>query len=176
MGRSSGPSDPVDEAEGMRREGRIQEALESVEKFLQERPDHPRGLLLRSRLLYELGKHPQALEGLREAAEIMGEDRELHSIVAALEQLGDGAKLWRVPAFATESMAGLLAQQGYFLEAMEIYRQLFQAAEERSDLWDEIARLRACAEREGSRGATLERVAREVEAWERWFKEHRRGP
>ena len=164
----------VDRAETMRREGHIHEALETLGQFLKERPNHPRALLLRSRLLYELGSVPQAVEGLRDLGRIVT-DRELRSIVAALEQLRDGGKLWQAPAFATESMARLLAQQGYLLEALELYRQLFQAAPERSELCDEITRLKASVEREGSREATKERVARELEAWERWLQQHQRG-
>ena len=172
--QSSDLSEVVNRAEAMRQEGRIQEALETVEQFLEERPDHPRALLLRSRLLYELGDKAQAEEALHDLALIVGE-RELQPLAAALERLQHEEKSRRAPAFATESMAKLLAQQGYFLEALEVYRQLFQSASNTIELWDEIVRLKATVEEQGSRDATKERVGRELESWERWLRENRRG-
>lgn len=175
MARGSGLSESVDRAEAMRRQGRVQEAMESVGRFLRERPNNPRALLLRSRLLYQLGKPTQALEALYEVERIIGKDGELQSVVGALEGLRAREKPPTASAFATESMARLLDQQGYFLEAMEIYRQRLQAAPERGELWEEMARLRGRLEREGSREATQERVARGIEAWDRWLREHRSG-
>jgi tetratricopeptide (TPR) repeat protein len=164
----------VDRAEVLRREARIQEGLEAVEQVLQETPYHPRAVLLRSRLLYERGSLPQAVEAVRHLERAVGE-RELRPLVAALERLNDQTSSPRSPAFATESMAKLLTQQGYFLEALEVYRQLFEGAPNKSELWDEIVRLKTAVAEEGSREATKERVERELDTWERWLRDHQRG-
>jgi len=166
--------DLADEAESMRREGRLHEALEVVERFLRKSPDHQRALLLRSRVLYELGRMAQVVEELRALQRMVG-DEPLQSIVEAIERLADNVKSTSAPAFVTESMAGLFTQQGYFLEALEVYRELLEAAPEKSDLCDEIVRLKTIVEQEGSRGATRERVARELEACDHWLRQRQQG-
>ena len=172
--RASSEGGIVDRSEGLRQEGRIQEALDWVEKFLQDRPDHPRAFLLRSRLLYEQGKLVPALEALRRLDSILARDHGLQDLIAALEQLSEIRKSPREPAFVTESMARLLVRQGYFLEAMETYRQLFLTSQEKGELWEEIVRLRHCLAREGSRGVEKERVVQKLEAWDRWMQEQQR--
>jgi tetratricopeptide (TPR) repeat protein len=164
----------LDRAEVMRSERRIQECLKTVERVLAETPNHPRALLLRSRLHYESGSLPQAIEGVRRLDGIVGE-REMQLLVTLLERLNDERNHPRAPAFATESMAKLLTQQGYFLEALEVYRQLLEVAPDKSELWEEIARLKTVVAVEGSREATKERVERELETWERWLRDNRRG-
>ena len=173
-GRDWSPSGLVDRAEEMRREGGLQDALESVEQFLEPTPNHSRALLLRSRLLYELGRGVESLFALRELEEVLGEHEELQLLLETLEQICKRRNASIAPAFATESMARLLAQQSYFLEAMEIYRRLYLAAPERRDLRDELVRLSGRLEQDGSRGAAPDKVARELEAWNRWFKEQQR--
>jgi tetratricopeptide (TPR) repeat protein len=174
-GRASSEWGIVDRSEGLRREGRIHEALELAENYLRDRPDHPRALLLRSRLLYEQGNLVLALEGLGRLGSILGRDQGLLELVAVLEQLSEIRKSPREPTFVTESMAKLFVQQGYLLEAMETYRQLFLSSREKGELWEEIVRLRDCLAREGSRGVEKERVVQKLEAWDRWMQEQERG-
>jgi tetratricopeptide (TPR) repeat protein len=176
MEQSPDLPDLVEETESMRRQGRLHEALEVVERFLRKSPDHPRALLLRSRVLYELGRTAQAVEGLNNLGRVIGLEP-LQSLVAAIERLGVSGHSSSAPAFAfaTESMARLLAQQGYFLEALEVYRRLFEAGPENSEWRDEVARLKTTVEQEGSRGATRERVAQELEACDLWLKQRQRG-
>jgi Flp pilus assembly protein TadD len=158
----------------MRRQGRLHEALEVVERFLRKSPDHPRALLLRSRVLYALGRTAQAVEGLNDLGRVVGNEP-LQSLVAAIQRVGVSEQSSSAPAFATESMARLLTQQGYFLEALEVYRRLSEAAPEKSEVYDEAARLKRTVEQEGSRGATRERVAQELEACDHWLKQRQRG-
>ncbi|HEY2986872.1 MAG TPA: hypothetical protein VGL11_04045 [Candidatus Binatia bacterium] len=152
----------------------MHEALESVEEFLNAESDHSRALLLKSRLLYETGSVAEAIDSLRALGRIIV-GAELESIIAALERLRGGEPSRQPQAFATESMARLLTEQGYFLEALEVYRQLFDAAPERGEIYDEISRLKAIVDQEGSRGATSERVAHELEAWNEWLRTRSRG-
>jgi tetratricopeptide (TPR) repeat protein len=170
MERSPDLPDLVEETESMRRQGRLHEALEVVERFLRKSPDHPRALLLRSRVLYELGRTAQAIEGLNNLGRVIGLEP-LQTLAAAIERLGVSEPPSSAPAFATESMARLLAQQGYFLEALEVYRRLFEAAPEKSEWRDEVALLKTTVEQEGSRGATRERMAQELEACDLWLKQ-----
>ncbi|MFQ5904243.1 MAG: hypothetical protein ACE5JO_11185 [Candidatus Binatia bacterium] len=79
------------------------------------------------------------------------------------------------PAFVTESMAGVLVRQGYLLEAMEIYRQLFLASKGEKRLWEEILLLRDRLEREGSRETQRESVAQKLEVLDRWIQSQQRG-
>jgi tetratricopeptide (TPR) repeat protein len=174
MAQNSDAAALLDQAEAMRREGRVHEALESVEGFLNAKPDHSRALLLKSRLLYETGSVAEAIDGLRTLGRHV-DGEELQSIIEALEQFRGSGQSRQTQAFATESMARLLAEQGYFLEALEVYRQLFHAAPERGGVYDEIGRLKTIVEQEGSRGATSERVAHELEAWNEWLRAHSRG-
>jgi tetratricopeptide (TPR) repeat protein len=174
MAQSAKSPDLVEEAESMRGQGRLPEALEVAERFLRKNPDHPRALLLRSRVLYQLGRKAQALQSLHDLGRVIGDDR-VQPIVSAFEGLGGGAQSLSAPAFVTESMARLLTQQGYLLEALEIYRRLIETGPEQQDWHDEIARLKMIVEQEGSRGATAERAARELEACELWLKQRQRG-
>jgi tetratricopeptide (TPR) repeat protein len=162
------------EIEAMRRDGRLHEALTSVERVLKEKPNHTRALLVRSRLFYEMGGMTQAVKGLRDLGRVIGDDR-VQSIIRAIERLGDSVKSSSTPAFVTESMGRLLTQQGYFLEALEIYRRLSEAEPEKTELRDEVERLKTIVEQESSRGATRERVAREIEACDLWLRQHPRG-
>jgi tetratricopeptide (TPR) repeat protein len=161
----------VDGAERLRREGRIDGAIAAVEQVLKETPAAPRALLLKSRLFYQSGSLAGALDHLRAVEPTLGRG-ELAELRMLLEQLD--SDLRPPPPFATESMARLQAQQGYFLEALEIYRQLFPGAANPNDLRDEIERLKDVVEREGSRDAAADRVSRELEICRRWLEEHPR--
>jgi tetratricopeptide (TPR) repeat protein len=174
MAQSFNLPDLVEETESMRRQGRLLEALEVVERFLRKNPDQPRALLLKSRVLYELGRRSQAVEGLQVLQRILG-DETLQSLLGAIERLGSSTQPSSAPAFVTESMARLLTQQGYFLEALEVYRRLLEAGPENIDWHDEIARLKTRVEQEGSRGATHETVAQELAACDLWLKQCQRG-
>jgi hypothetical protein len=66
-------------------------------------------------------------------------------------------------------------QQGYYLEALEVYRQLFEASANRPGLRDEIVRIMEIVEREGSRDADAERVRHELEIAARWLDQHAKG-
>lgn len=168
-------TEAVDDAEAMRRRGRFPEGLAAVERALEKTPGHPRALLLRSRLLYEMGSVAQAAEALR-AVERVWDKRELEPLAAALGRLE--AESARAPEFATESMAKILLQQGYSLEALEVYRRLFDVASsprERGEMLEEIVRIKVRVELDGSRGAAPERVERELALCARWLDEHRGG-
>jgi len=130
----AGASDLVDQAENLRRGGRLQEALEIVERCLQENPRYPRALLLQSRILYQAGLVAQALRCLGSLAEILGRDEGLRKITQGLEGLWQEPKPQMDPAFVTETMAELHIRQGYLWEAMEIYRQLYLASAQEG-LW-----------------------------------------
>ena len=174
MGPRSDPSNEVEEIESARRDGRLHQALAAVERVLKEKPNHTRALLVRSRLFYDMGSMTQALESLNDLGRIVGDNR-AQSIIRAIERLDDRIKLSSTPTFVTESMGRLLTQQGYFLEALEVYRRLSEAEPEKSELCDEVGRLKTIVEQEGSRGATRERVAREIEACDLWLRQHSRG-
>jgi tetratricopeptide (TPR) repeat protein len=167
-------SNRVDRAEALRRDGCIQEGLKVVEQTLAETPDHARSLLLKSRLFYEQGDLPQAIEALRRLERTLG-GRETRPLVTALERLKDHRGSPRPAAFATESMAKLLTQQGYLLEALEVYRQLFEGAPNPNEIRDEILRLKTLAAKEGSREAAKERVDCELETWQSWLEDHPKG-
>jgi tetratricopeptide (TPR) repeat protein len=167
--RSESPT--IDEIDALRRAGRLQEALALVEDFLKEKPNHSWALLVRSRIFYDLGSMTQAVEGLRDLGRIVDPSR-FKSLIGAIERLRDSGKSANAPAFVTESMARLLAQQGYFLESLEVYRRLCEAEPGNDALRNEAERLKSIAEQEGSRDATRERVARELEAYELWLKQH----
>lgn len=171
---SSSPSDLADLAEGLRQEGRLRDALEAVELCLQENPSHPRALLLRGRLLYQEGKILETLELLRPLNSLLGGDERLKTIIAGLGQLWQKRNSQMVPAFVTESMARLLAQQGYLLEALEIYRQLFLTSEEKKRIWEEILLLRDRLGGEDSRGMPKERAVQELEALDHWIQKQQR--
>jgi tetratricopeptide (TPR) repeat protein len=161
----------LDTAERLRRRGELTAAMSTVEEILRE-TSAPRALLLKSRLRYQSGNLRAALDALREVESFRG-TREFAELRLKLEQLEDDQR--RRAPFVTESMARLSVQQGYLLEAMEIYRQLFESAPNRSEILDEVTRLKVTVEREGSRDADAERVRRELEINERWLAEHPRG-
>ncbi len=165
----------ADVAESLRQEGRLREAMEAVEQALQEDSNHLRSLLLRARIFYQQGQPLQAVEALHPLQSLMGQDRELKAIAAGLEELSRKRISQTDPAFVTEAMARLLVQQGYLLQAIEIYRQLFLAAEEKKDLWGEMISLRERLGREGSREMGQERLAQEIENLDRWIKKYERG-
>jgi tetratricopeptide (TPR) repeat protein len=164
-------ADVLDTAERLRCRGELTAARSAVDEVLRETPS-ARALLLKSRLLYQSGNIRGALDALREVESLRG-TREFTELRLKLEELEDRQR--RRAPFVTESMARLSVQQGYLLEAIEIYRQLFETAPNRSEILDEIARLKLTVEREGSREADAERVRRELEACDRWLAEHPRG-
>ena len=165
----------LDRAERLRRAGKIGEGLRLVEELVCQNPDHPRALLLQSRLLFERGSLSQALEVLQELGSVPLWQEELRSLRKGLDHLARLEAAGFDPAFATESMARLLVQQGYLLEGMGIYRRLFLASEGEKRLWEEMVRLRERVEREGSREAPKERVEKELAAWDRWLEKRQRG-
>ncbi len=122
----------VDAAEALRRRGRLDEALGTVDRALAAQPEDRRALLVKSRLLYESGAPGRALDVARALDALLGGGA-LADLTAALERLDEEVR--RPAPFATESMARLLEQQGYFLEAIEVYRQLY-AAVRRDELRD----------------------------------------
>ena len=146
--------------------------MDAVERVLADDPADPRALLLKSRLFYQSGSLRQALDELRALEAILGH-AELAELKLALERLDEDSR--RPPAFATESMARLLVQQGYLLEALEVYRELCRTAVDPDELRDEIVRLAAVVEREGSRDADGERIRSELEICQDWLAEHPRG-
>ncbi len=164
-------SELIDTAESLRRRGRVDDALEAVEQVLAAAPEHRRALLLKSRLLYQNGALGRALDVARALEPMLGgEAAELTAALMRLDQAGR-----RPPApFATESMARLLAQQGYFLEAIEVYRQIYEASAN-PGVRDEIVRLTGVVERDGSRDAGEERVRQELEVAARWLERHPKG-
>ena len=174
MGPGSNPPNEVEEIETTRRDGCLHQALAAVERLLEEKPNHARALLVRSRLFYDMGSMTQAVESLNDLGRVIGDDR-AQSIIRAIERLDDRIKSSSTPTFVTESMARLLTQQGYFLEALEVYRRLSEAEPEKGELCDEVGRLKTIVEQEGSLGATRERVSREIEACDLWLRQHSRG-
>jgi DNA-binding SARP family transcriptional activator len=161
----------LDGVEALRRRGRLNDALEAVERVLAVAPEHRRALLLKSRLLYQNGALGRALDVARALDPLIG--GEAAELIAALVRLDQAAR--RPEPFATESMARLLAEQGYFLEAIEVYRQLFEGTANRPGIRDEIVRLTETAAREGSRDADAERVRHELDVSARWLEQHPRG-
>lgn len=169
------PSKLADLAEGLRQERRIGEAMEAVEQCLKVSPQHPRALLILGRLWYQNGMLLQALERFKTLESLLGKDQGLKNITTGLKQLQNARSSRIDPAFVTESMAGLLVQQGYLLEAMEIYRQLYLASEHERRLWEEILLLKERLEKEGSRETQKERVDRELETLDLWIQKQNRG-
>lgn len=160
----------LDLAEERRQKGYLKGALESVGRCLEKRPDHPRGLLLWARLHYQQGQLAEALKALRSLGTVAGEDALLRSLAGNLERLGQIRRSQSEPAFSTEAMAGLLIEQGYLLEAVGIYRQLFVSSGEKDRrLWQAILDLEQRLRREGSKGVDGEKLARELEELEGWI-------
>lgn len=159
----------IDEVEALRRERRLDDGLQILNHVLEQRPDHPRAVLLRGRLLYELGSFARAVDALRRVGR-----NEFEPLILGLKRLEEAKQSVPSPAFATESMAKLLTQQGYVLEALEVYRRLLEAAESEIRFYDEIVRLRNIVESEGSREAGRERIERELRTWDQWLERHPR--
>ena len=166
----SSPSELADQAESLRQQGRYAEAWKTVERCLELSPSHSRAILLRSRLLFQEGRPLQALETLRPLESILGEDDAFKAIATSLEKLCRERDAQTDPAFVTESMAGLFVQQGYLLEALGIYRQLFLASGGEKGLWEKILFLRERLAREGSRDTPTERVKQELELLDHWIQ------
>jgi len=169
----SSASELADLAEKLRQEGRLHEALEVVGRCLNESPGHPRGLLLQSRILYLAGMYAQSLRVLGSLEQILTRDDGLKRITDGLEELWQEPKPKIDPAFVTETMAELHIRQGYFWEAMEIYRQLYVASPHR-ELWQKILHLRSRLEKEAQK--TEEGMFDErLEALNRWIENQQRG-
>ncbi|MEK6601483.1 MAG: tetratricopeptide repeat protein [Candidatus Binatota bacterium] len=165
----------MDLAESLRQQGRLGEALETVQDCLEEKPRQPRALLLRARLLYQEGRLPQAIESLRSLDFILGGDKAFSAMIAGMKQLRKARSSEPGPSFVTETMAQLLVEQGYHLEALDIYRRLYIGSEEKQRLWKEILLLRDRLEQEGSRAAPKERLVQELEALDRWMQGQQKG-
>lgn len=173
-GPSSTPADLVELAERLRREGRRADAFQAVERCLGQNPNYPRAILLFARLLYQEGKVVQALDAIRPLRSLLGEDGTMRTIAAGLEQLWQERNSPADPSFVTETMAELLAQQGYLLEAMEIYRRLFLSSGGEKRLREKISLLRERLGREGSRDSRQEKLAQELEGWDHWLQGQQR--
>jgi len=106
---------------------------------------------------------------------MLGQDEGLKAITTSLGRLWQERNVQTEPAFVTETMAGLLTQQGYLLEATKIYRWLFLVSGREERLWERILFLREQLAREGSREARKEKIAEDLEEWDRWIQEQRRG-
>lgn len=176
MTRFSGLMELLDLAEGQRQRGYWKGAVESVGRCLEKRPNHPRGLLLLARLHYQQGKLPEAIEALRSLGSVLGADATLKSLASNMERLCQIRQSHSEPAFSTETMAGLLVEQGYLLEAVGIYRQLFVSSGEKDRrLWRAILDVRERLVQEGSKGVEGEKLARELVALEEWIEKQREG-
>lgn len=173
--RDSIPAALLDQAEELRRAGKTHEGLELVERSLQQWPNHPLALLLRSRLLFDRGEFAEALETLRPLSSLPVWAQEVRGLQKGLERLVELKAAELDPAFATESMARLLTQQGYLSEAMDIYCRLLRASPGEARFWEEMLRIRERLEREGSREKSRESLDRELAAWDRWMRKHERG-
>jgi tetratricopeptide (TPR) repeat protein len=171
---SSNPSELVDLAETLRREGQIERALQIVKRSLELDPQHPRAILLLGRLLYQDGKISQALDELRSLNSILTGDNGFKTLTQGLEQISKTKDSQLDAYFATESMARLLAQQGYHLEALKVYRQLYLASGGELLFWKGILELRDRLQQEGSRDTEKERVAQEIEQLNNWIKAQQR--
>lgn len=168
-------SELLDLAESLRQQERHIEAAKAIEDCLGQSPRQPRALLLRARLQYQQGRLTEAKESLRALGSVLGGDEALAAMRAALEQLEQRRNAQTDTAFATETMARLLAEQGYLLEALDLYRRLFLASAGEKRLWEKILSLRERLGQEGSRDARKEDIARQLEMLDRWMQEQRGG-
>lgn len=173
-GRALNPSELADLAETLRQEGRRDEARKVAERCLERDPRHPRALLLMSRIQYQEGRLLEALQSLRALESVLGRSESLSAIADGLERLRQVRSSPTDTAFATETMAEVLVEQGYLLEAVDIYRQLCDARGSDSSLREKILRLRARLRQEGSRDASREKVAEQLKALERWSEGEKR--
>lgn len=167
-------SELADNAESLRQEERCSEALKVIEDCLKENARHPRALLLLGRILYQDGKPLEALQVLRRLDSVLGMDEALKNLVVGVEQLCKEKNSRTDPAFMTETMATLLARQGYLIEALEIYRRLYLASARESRLWEEILQLRNLLEREGSRATPGEKALQELATLNQWIHNNQR--
>lgn len=165
----------LDSAEELRRAGRIELAAETVGRCLRLNPRHLRARLLMGRLLYQEGKIPEALEELRSLDSLLPGDEQLRALTRSLEQIHQAKDSRKDSFFVTESMARLLSQQGYHLEALTVYRRLFLDSGGQSRFWDAILLLRDRLGQEGSRGATKEQVAEELRDLKSWIEAQPKG-
>lgn len=172
--RSLSASELADLAEGLRQEGRYSEARKTVERCLEQSPRHPRALLLLSRLQYQEGKLLEALQTLRTVESVLGRQESLAAIADGLEQLRQMRNLPPDPEFATQTMAELLVRQGYLLEAIDIYRQLFLTCGGERRVWEKILSLRERLRREGSRDAGREKVVQRLAILDGWIEAQQR--
>lgn len=106
---------------------------------------------------------------------VPGWQKTIESLKRGLEQLTGLREARLDSAFATESMARVLVEQGYLLEALEIYRRIFLDSEGEKRFWEEMILLRQRLEREGSREAPKGSLAQELEVWDRWIQKRQRG-
>ena len=164
-------SELVDQAEELRREGRLEEALETVERCLEENPGHLRALLLQGRVLYQGGMVSQALRALDLLEELLGRDEALARITEGLKGLLQEPEPDVDPAFVTETMAELHIKQGYLWDAMEIYRHLWGVSPG-DKLWEKILDLRQGLEKE--RFKTKEEKVRRLAALDQWLARQRK--
>ena len=163
-------SELADLAEGLRQEGRYSEARKTAERCLEQSPGHPRALLLLSRLRYQEGKLLEALRTLRTLESVLGRQESLAAIADGLEQIRQMRNLPPDPEFATQTMAELLVQQGYLLEAIDIYRRLFLSCGGERPVWEKILSLREQLRQQGSRDAGREKVAQQLAVLDGWIE------
>ena len=175
-GESTSLSELVDLAETLRREGQLEKALQTVRRCLVIHPHHPRALLLLGRLLYQEGKISQAMDELRSLDVILAGDDGFQTLNRGLEEIRQKKNPQTDVSFATESMAQLLVQQGYYLEASSVYRQLYLASVGELRFWNAILELRDRLQQEGSRGTGKEKIATEIERLNRWIEEQQKDP
>jgi tetratricopeptide (TPR) repeat protein len=173
-GRALNASELADLAEALRQQGRRDEARNVVARCLERDPRHPRALLLLSRLQYQEGRLLEALQSLRALESVLGRSESLSAIANGLERLRQVRNAPTHGVFATETMADVLVEQGYLLEAVGIYRQLCETRGGDSNLREKIFRLRERLRQEGSRDAGQEKVAEQLAALERWSERQKR--
>lgn len=161
----------VDRAEELRREGRLEESLETVDRCLEHHPEHPRALLTRGRVLYQGGMVSRALSTLGSLEAMIGWDEGLARITECLRGLLQEPEPAMDSAFLTETMAELHIKQSYLWDAMEIYRQLY-AAQPEERLWRKILELRRSLEKE--RFKTREEKSRRLAALDQWIAGQRK--
>ncbi|SRR5712692_1679500 len=174
-GEASTLSQLLDSAETLRQQGRLEEALQTVKRSLEMEPRNPRAILLLGRLLYQEGKIPEALAELRPLTAILAGDSGFKTLTQGLEQMSETRDSRGDSSFATESMAQILAQQGYYLEALTVYRQLYLVSGKQPRFWQAILQLRAHLQQEGSRGTAKETVAEEIRQLDIWIEARQRG-
>lgn len=172
---AAGVAELVDLAETLRQQGRLEEALQAVNRCLAINPRHARALLLLGRLLYQEGKISRAMEELHSLNAILAGDDGFQILTRGLGEILQKKNSQAEVPFATESMAQLLVGQGYHLEALKIYRQLYLASGAEARFWKAILQLRDRLSQEGSRGTGKEKVAEEIQGLNHWIERQQRG-